>query len=201
MGRRPQPARPVLAKARRHQGTFDTFDQKLDEWAAEYRGSLRALGTSLCFALLPGGVALHAYESGFAEVAAAACGAQCLGIPGIAYLAAAASGAGAILFIAAYAWLTSSVQRVTADPWKFVRPEPQSTKVPFWVRALHVADRHRDLQRDGGVRATALGGNSISFGEYGLLALLLGWWIGGRGVLRTVWAKLPRGGGYTAAPD
>ena len=189
---------------RKRDGTraFDTFDQKLDEWAAEYRSSLRALGTSLCFALLPGGVALHAYESGFADVAAAACGAQCLAIPGIVYLAAAACGAAAILFVALYAWLTSSVQRITADPWKFVRPEPPSTKVPFWVRALHVpigialfiAMAALGQQQVSGDRA-------IDFGDYGALALIAGWWIGGRGVLGYVWSKLPRGGGYAAARD
>jgi hypothetical protein len=180
---------------------FDTFDQTLDEWAAEYRGALRVLGTALCFALLPGGVALHAYESGFADAAAAACGAQCLAIPGIAYLAAIACGAAAILFVALYAWLTSSVQRVTADPWKFVRPEPPSTKVPFWVRALHVLIGIAIFIAVAAVGQQPLVRNSISFGDYGGLALLLGWWIGGRGVLAYVWAKLPRGGAYAAARD
>jgi len=186
----------------RRDGTtaFDTFDQTLDEWAAEYRGALRALGTALCFALLPGGVALHAYESGFAEAAAAACGTQCLALPGIRYLAAVGCGAAAILFVALYAWLTSSLQRVTADPWKFVRPEPPSTKVPFWVRALHVligialfiamaALGKPELARAG----------TVNFETYGTLALIAGWWIGGRGVLAYVWAKLPRGGAYAAA--
>jgi hypothetical protein len=188
---------------RKRDGTraFDTFDQKLDEWAAEYRGALRALGRSLCFALLPGGVALHAYESGFADVAAAACGAQCLTISGIAYLVAVACGVGAILFVALYAWLTSSLQRVTADPWKFVRPEPPSTKVPFWVRTLHVVIGIAIFTAMAVFGQWHLGDNSISFGDYGLIALLLGWWIGGRGVLRTAWSKLPRGGGYTASLD
>ena len=180
---------------RKRDGTraFDAFDQQLDEWAAQYRDALRALGTVLCFVLLSGGVALHAYESGFADVAAAACGAQCLAIPGIACLAAAACGAGAILFIALYAWLTSSVQRVTADPWKFVRPEPPSTKVPFWVRALHVLIGIAIFIAMAAVGQQPLVRNAISFGDYGGLALLLGWWIGGRGVLAYVWAKLPRG--------
>jgi len=189
---------------RKRDGTraFDTFDQKLDEWAAEYRGSLRALGTSLCFVLLAGGVALHAYESGFADVAAAVGGARCLAIPGIRYLAALACGAGAILFIALYAWLTSSVQRVTADPWKFVRPEPPSTKVPFWVRALHVligivvflamaALGQLELFRAG----------TLNLESYGALALIAGWWIGGRGVLSYFWAKLPRGRAFAAPRD
>ncbi|MEA2871459.1 MAG: hypothetical protein QOH67_1435 [Hyphomicrobiales bacterium] len=189
---------------RKRDGTraFDTFDQKLDEWAAEYRGSLRALGTSLCFALLSGGVALHAYESGLADVAAAACGAQCRGIPGIVYLAAAAFGAGAILFVALYAWLTSSVQRVTADPWKFVRPEPPSTKVPFWVRALHVLIGIAVFIAMAALGQPHVSGEfAISFGDYGGLALIAGWWIGGRGVLAYFWAKLPRGGAFAAARD
>jgi hypothetical protein len=179
---------------------FDTFDQTLDEWAAEYRGALRALGTALCFALLPGGVALHAYESGFAEAVIAACGAQCLVIPGVAYLAAVACGAAAIPVVALYAWLTSSLQRVTADPWKFVRPEPPSTKVPFWVRALHVLIGVALF-----VAMSALGkpelarAGTVDFETYGALALIAGWWIGGRGVLAYVWAKLPRGVAYPAA--
>jgi hypothetical protein len=154
----------------------------------------------LCFALLSGGVAIHAIESGFADVAATACGAQCLAIPGIAYLAAVACGVGAILLVALYAWLTSSVQRVTVDPIKFVRPEPPSTKVPFWVRTLHVfigialfiamaALGRLELFRAG----------TINLENYGALALIVGWWIGGRGVLRYVWSKLPRGGGYALA--
>jgi len=123
---------------RRRDGTraFDTFDEQLDAWAAQYRGTLRTLGTTWCFALLPGGVALHAYESGFAQWMAATC-APCTALPNATYLVAAACGIAAILFVAFYAWLTSSVQRFTTDPWKFVRPEPQSTKVPRWVRALH----------------------------------------------------------------
>jgi hypothetical protein len=180
---------------------FDTFDDQLDEWAAEYRDALRALGSSLCFALLPGGVALHAYESGFADVATATCGTQCAGIPGIAYLAAAVCGAAAVLFVALYAWLTSSVQRAIADPWKFVRPEPPSTKAPFWVRALHVLIGIAAFIAMAALGQQPLVRNSISFGDYGALALLLGWWIGGRGVLGYVWSKLPRGGGYAAARD
>ena len=173
---------------------FDTFDQKLDEWAAEYRGALRVLGTALCFALLPGGVALHAYESGFADAAAAECGAQCLALPGLRYLAAVACGAAAILFVALYAWLTSSVQRITADPWKFVRPEPPSTTVPFWVRALHVLIGIALFIAMASLGQHQLsGGTTIDFGDYGALALIAGWWIGGRGVLAYVWAKLPRG--------
>ena len=187
---------------RKRDGTteFDAFDQTLDEWAAEYRGALRVLGTALCFALLPGGVALHAYESGFADAAAAECGAQCRAIPGIRYLAAVACGAAAILFVALYAWLTSSLQRVTADPWKFVRPEPPSTKVPFWVRALHVLIGIALFIAMAAAGQQPLARNSISFGDYGGLALLLGWWIGGRGVLAYVWAKLPRGVAYPAPP-
>jgi hypothetical protein len=181
---------------RRRDGTraFDTFDEQLDAWAAQYRGTLRTLGTTLCFALLPGGVALHAYESGFAQWMAATC-APCTALPNATYLVAAACGIAAILFVAFYAWLTSSVQRFTTDPWKFVRPEPQSTKVPRWVRALHAVVGFAIFIA---IAAVGQQSNSITFGDYGLLALILGWWIAGRGVLAYVWAKLPRGGGYAS---
>jgi hypothetical protein len=180
---------------------FDAFDRRLDAWAARHQPLLNILRTVLWFVLLCGGVALHAYESGFADVAAAACGTQCRGIPGIAYLAAVAFGAGAIVFIALYAWLASSVQRVTADPFKFVRPEPPSTKVPFWVRALHVLIGIAAFLAMAALGQRASVSRAIDFGDYGALALIAGWWIGGRGVLAYFWAKLPRGGAFAAARD
>jgi hypothetical protein len=180
---------------------FNAFDRRLDDWAAQHQPLLNILRTVLWFVLLSGGVAIHAAESGFADFAAAACGTQCLAMPGIKYLAAAACGAGAILFVALYAWLTSSVQRVTADPFKFVRPEPPGTKVPFWVRALHVPIGIALFIAMAALGQRASGGRTIDFGDYGTLALIIGWWIGGRGVLGYVWSKLPRGGGYAAARD
>jgi hypothetical protein len=181
---------------------YDAFDRRLDDWAARHRPLIDVLRTVLCFVLLSSGIAVHAIESGFADVAAAACGAHCLAIPGIAYLAAIACGAGAILFVALYAWLTSSVQRVTADPFKFVRPEPPGTKVPFWVRALHVPIGIALFIAMAALgQQQVSGGRAIDFGDYGTLALIAGWWIGGRGVLGYVWSKLPRGGGYAAARD
>jgi hypothetical protein len=179
---------------------YDAFDKWLDAKAARHRPLLTVLGTALCFVLLFGGVAVHAYESGFAEAAAGKCGAQCLALPGYKYLAAAMCGAAAIVFVKLYARLTSEAQRVTADPFKFVRPEPPSTKVPFWVVALHVliglvlfGTMAVLGQEQTPVRVV------INLRDYGTLALILGWWIGGRGVLGFFWAKLPRGGGYTRA--
>ena len=121
---------------------------------------------------------VHAYESSLASVTAAKCGAQCLAIPGIGYLTAALCGAAAILFVKLYARLTSSVQRRAFDWYNFVRPEPPSAKVPFWVVALYVligialfiamaAFAQRQLAR----------GSTIDLGTYGALALILGWWI------------------------
>jgi hypothetical protein len=109
-------------------------------------------------------------------------------------------GAAAIVFVKLYTRLTSEAQRVTADSFKFVRPEPPSTKVPFWVVALHVliglvlfGTMAVLGQEQTPVRV------AINLRDYGTLALILGWWIGGRGVLGFFWAKLPRGGGYTHA--
>jgi hypothetical protein len=181
---------------------FDAFDRRLDDWAARHRPLLGVLRTVLWFVLLSGGVAVHAAESGFAAAAGAQCGDRCLAIPGFPTMAAAACGAGAILFVALYAWLTSEVQRVTADPFKFVRPEPPSTKVPFWVRALHVPIGIALFIAMAALgQQHVAGGRTIDFGDYGTLALIAGWWIGGRGVLGYVWSKLPRGGGYAAARD
>src|SRR2546423_661842 len=87
---------------------FDAFDHRLDAWAAEHRPLLAALGTAACFALLFGGVMIHAYESGFAAAAAAKCGAHCRAIPAMNYLAAAACGPAAIVFINRYPWLRSA---------------------------------------------------------------------------------------------
>jgi hypothetical protein len=177
---------------------FEAFDQRLDDWAAGHRPLLGVLRTALWFVLLFGGVGTHAYESGFADAAAATCGAPCLSVPGIKYLAAAACGAAAILFVALYARLTSELQRVTADPWKFVRPEPPGTKVPFWVAALHVL---LGLVLFGAMAVLGQeqppGRFVINLRDCGTLALIFGWWIGGRGILRFFWAKLPRGGGFT----
>jgi len=181
---------------------FDTFDRRLDDWSARHQPLISVLRTVLWFVLLSGGVAVHAAESGFAVAAGARCGDRCLAIPGFPMMAAAACGAGAILFVALYALLTSELQRVTADPWKFVRPEPPGTKVPFWVRALHVPIGIALFIAMAALgQQQVFGGRAIDFGDYGALALIAGWWIGGRGVLGYVWSKLPRGGGYAAARD
>ena len=45
---------------------FATIDEALDRWAEPHQPLLRALGTALGFAALAGGVALHAFRSGFA---------------------------------------------------------------------------------------------------------------------------------------
>src|SRR4051812_4112865 len=103
---------------------FDAFDGRLDAWTARHRPILRILGYTLSFALLSGGVALHAFETGFAHVAATRCGPTYMALPGSDAIAAIACGAGAILFVQLYARLTATVQRVGFDQFRYIRPEP-----------------------------------------------------------------------------
>ena len=51
---------------------FVTIDEALDRWAEPHQPMLRALGTALGFAALAGGVAIHAFNSGYAGAIAGA---------------------------------------------------------------------------------------------------------------------------------
>ena len=117
---------------------FIAFDERLDAWRDRHWAVLRVLGTVLAFLLLFGGVALHAYESGLAHAIAVKCGAKCSAMPGVEYIAAAACGLAAILFVKLFAMLTGGVQRAVIDPWKHVRPEPAPREVTRWAVVLHV---------------------------------------------------------------
>jgi len=102
---------------------LDVIDPWLDAQAEPHWPQLRRLGYALSFALLFGGVAWHALQSGFARTAVAQCGSSCAA-PGSVHLAAALCGVAAILFVMIYAAVAEAVQRALVDSWKYVRPGP-----------------------------------------------------------------------------
>jgi hypothetical protein len=181
---------------------LDIIDAWLDAQAAPHQPLLRVIGTVLCFVLLIGGVALHADETGFARVAAVQCGTVCGAMPdaGMAVLC----GLATVLFIYLYAMLAGGVQRAVIDPWKHVRPEPAPAWPPRWAIVLHVliglvvffliASAGDTTAQAGGSFHMTVGdaspaGPRVTLGGRALLELLLGWWIGGRGVLGFFWPK------------
>jgi hypothetical protein len=181
-----------------HPKALDIIDDWLDATAEPYRPMLRALGTTLCFALLFGGVALYAWQAGITRVAAAACGPACA--TGFEFLVAAGCGAAAILFVTLYTRLTLAAQRVFIDPLQFVRPEPKPEKAAKWVTVLHVVLGFILLFVMTGVgEMTGVGQVqvphriAISADTPEAAGLLLGWWLGGGVVLRFFWAKWRRG--------
>jgi hypothetical protein len=191
---------------------FDAFDARLDAWATRHRPVLRILGHTLGFALLSGGVALHAFQTGFAHVATLQCGAACTAVPRFDMIAAIACGAGAILFVQLYVRLTAAIQRVAFDQFKYVRPEPLPTEVSRWVVMLHVLIGlvvFFTIAGIGNVRAPvpmdalfemameSPKGFRVSLGGHATLELILGWWIGGRGVLGLFWSRYRRARGFT----
>jgi len=191
---------------------FDAIDDRLDAWAARHRPVLRNLGYALAFALLSGGVALHAFQTGFAHVATLRCGSACRAVPGFDTIAAIACGAGAILFVQLYARLTAAVQRVAFDQFKYVRPEPPPAEVSRWVVMLHVliglvvfftiagiGNVRTPVPTDALLEMTmeAPKGFRVSLGGHAMLELILGWWIGGRGVLGLFWSRYRRARGFT----
>lgn len=201
--------RQTLAAAKRR---FDAFDDRLDAWAARHWAVLRVLGYTLGFALLSGGVALHAFQTGFAHVAALQCGSACTAVPGFDTIAAMTCGAAAILFVQLYARLTAAVQRVVFDQFKYIRPEPPPAAVSRWAVMLHVliglvvffviagiGKLRTPVPMDAlfEMSVESPKGYSVSLGSHALLELALGWWIGGRGVLGFFWSKYRRATGFT----
>ena len=109
------------------------------------------------------------------------------------------------------AWCDSSdqpvaeaVQRALVDSWKHVRPGPPPPRVARWAAVLYAliglavflaiagfaepsaahypaGDTYMRLSSRGGFRAH-LGGQAM-------LALLLGWWIGGLALLKLFWLR------------
>ena len=197
--------RRTFAAAKRR---FDAIDDRLDAWAARHRPVLRVLGYTLGFALLSGGVALHAFQTGFAHVATLKCGPACTGVPGIDMLAAIACGAGAILFVQLYAWLTATIQRVAFDQFKYVRPEPPPARVARWAVVVHVLIglvMFFTIAGIGKVQTPAAldrlfemtTGSGVTLGSLALSEWFFGWWIAGRSVLNFFWSRYRRARGFT----
>ena len=115
---------------------LDVIDPWLDAQAEPHWPQLRRLGYALSFALLFGGVAWHALQSGFARTAVAQCGSACAA-PGSVHLAAALCGVAAILFVMIYAAVAEAVQRALVDSWKHVRPGPPPPRVARWAAVLY----------------------------------------------------------------
>jgi hypothetical protein len=190
---------------------LNAFDDRLDAWAARHRSVLRVLGYTLSFALLSGGVALHAFETGFVGVAAVRCGPACTGVSGLEYVAAVLCGAAAIMFVQLYARLTAAVQRVVFDQFRYIRPEPPPADVSRWAVMLHVLIGLVVFFAIAGIGKVltpapldALFEMSlespkyqVSLGSHALFELVIGWWVGGRGVLGFFWSKYRRATGFT----
>jgi hypothetical protein len=207
--------RPLLANIRSTHAAlkarFDAFDDRLDGWAAPHWPVLRLLGHTLSFALLSGSVALHAFQTGFAHVAATRCGAACTAVPGFDTIAAIACGAGAILFVQLYARLTAAVQRVAFDQFKYVRPEPPPAQVARWAMVVHVLiglvvfftiagiEKVRTpMPMDALFEMTAESPNvRISLGSLAMSEWFFGWWIAGHSVLNFFWSRYRRATGFT----
>lgn len=175
---------------------FDVFDQWLDDRAARHRTMLSILGITLGFVALFGGVALYALQSGVTRVAGALCDPACLATAGFQTMVAAACGAAAILFVTLYTRLTLAAQRVFIDPFKFVRPEPKPEAADKWVTVLHVVLGFIFLFVMTGVGQMDHLKTSITVvvnpERPEAMVLILGWWLGGRSVLRFFWAKWRR---------
>jgi uncharacterized membrane protein YuzA (DUF378 family) len=140
----------------------------------------------LCFALLFGGVALHAFQTGFARTAVAQCGSTCA-IPGAVYLLAALCGVAAILFVIVYTAMAETAQLVLVDSWKHVRPGPPPPDAPRWATVLYALI---GLAAFIAIAAVGQAGAAyVTLGGQALLELLLGWWIGGLALLRFFWFR------------
>jgi hypothetical protein len=181
---------------------FIAFDARLDAFAARHRATLRPLGVVLAFAMLTGGVALHAFETGAAEAALARCGAPCGGRP---LAAALVFGAAAAAFVYVYALLLGSMQRALIDPWKHVRPEPAPATPPRWTVVLLIligfgvfwtiastgdtSAVPRSAFHIGTAAPPGGAGRAVTLGAHALLEWIVGWCVGGRGVLGFFWPK------------
>jgi len=200
--------RQTIAAAKRR---FDAFDDRLDAWAARHWPVLRILGYTLSFALLSGGVALHAVQTGFAHVATLQCAAACTAVPGFEHIAALLCGAAAILFVQLYAVLTAVAQHVFVG-LRYVRPEPPPADVSRWAVMLHVLiglviffaiaaigkiPTPAPLDALFEMSMESPRGYRVSLGSHALLELAAGWWVGGRGVLGFFWSKYRRATGFT----
>jgi hypothetical protein len=176
---------------------FATIDEALDRWAEPHQPLLRVLGTALGFIALSGGVAIHAFNSGYAGTIAL----RHAGSDAVTMQIAIAAGCGAlaIVFARLYVTVTLAAQRALFDPWRYVRPEPPRRKIerwPLWIFVPIAIVVFFMMSVIGNEQATGSGtmmieGDrvKIQIGSISLLALLFGWGWGGYRVLRWFWAK------------
>jgi len=183
----------------------DVIYNWLAERAAPYRPSLTRLGHAVSFALLFGGVALHAYASGFSLAGITPCGAACAGSDVLA-VSAVLCGFGAVLFVMAYATIAEAAQFLLVDSWKHVRPGPPPPEMPVWVGALHIvfglvvffaiaasveSSQAKQIFDNSwmSVSADGPGDKAVTLGGWAMFRLILGWWICGADVLRFCWLR------------
>lgn len=171
--------------------TPDSYDVARD-WVAAVSAPhwplLARLGYALGFALLFGGVTSQAFETGFAQYAVTRCGPSCA-TPGATVIMAALCGVAAIVFTLLYAVVTEAVHYVLVDSWKHVRPGPPPAELPRWAGALYVVIGVVVIVAIAAYGQTGghVKGTTIDISGRRLLALLLGWWIGGLVTLRFFW--------------
>jgi hypothetical protein len=181
----------------------DVVHDWLAERAAPHRSLLSRLGYAVGFALLFGGVALHAYTYGFSLAGVAQCGAACAG-PGFIALSALLCGAGAVLFVMVYAAVAEAAQHVLVDSWKHVRPGPPPREMPVWVVALHILvglvvffaigafveiSPAKETLGNAWMSVQGSGGKVVTLSGSAMFRMTLGWWIGGTGVLKFFWLR------------
>ena len=158
-----------------------------------YAHSVLRSGSPRC----SGGVAIHAFNSGYAGAIAL----SHAGSNTITMQLAIAAGCGvlAIMFARLYVAITLAAQRTLIDPWRYVRPEPPSRDIerwPLWIFPLIAIVLFFMMSVIGHEQATGSGTMmiegeriKIQIGSISLLALLFGWGWGGYRVLRWFWAK------------
>jgi hypothetical protein len=175
----------------------------LAERAAPHRPLLTRLGYAVSFALLFGGVALHAYGYGLSLAGIAQCGVACTG-PGFLAFSAVLCGLGAVLLVMVYATIAEAAQFILVDSWKHVRPGPPPPEMPVWVVALHilvglvvffaigafVEISPAKLTLDNTWTSVyGPGGTVATLSGWAMFRMTLGWWIGGAGVLKFFWLR------------
>ncbi len=170
-------------------------------WLSAQAAAHRTLTYTVAFLLLFAAVGTHAFQTGFARVAAAQCGPPCASI-GFVYTAAALSGLASILFVMLYATIIEGLRWILVERWMHVRPGPPPPDLPPWVAALHLVVGFLvflGIAVLGGVSLApgstyvavdgASGKEHVLLNGASLLALLVGWWIGGTVVLRFFWLR------------
>jgi hypothetical protein len=171
--------------------------------AAPHRLLLSRLGTGLSFALLFGGVALHAHRYGFSLAAIAPCGAACAG-QGFLAVSAVLCGVGAVLFVMVYATVAEAARYVLIDSWKHVRPGPPPPELPVSIAALHIIvglvvffaigafveiSPAKDTLGSTWMSVQEPGGKVVTLSGDAMFTMTLAWWIGGTGVLTFFWLR------------